>query len=173
MRSTLLALAVSLAAAGYGQQPNVAAQRDAMKKLGFLEGKWSGDGTVVRGPGEPMKLRQSEDVQFKLDGLVMVVEGTGRNAGGQVVFRALATIAYDDMTSTYRFRAYNDGRYLDTELKVTADGFAWGYTAGPLKVNNTMRLTGKGEWAETTETQFGDAPPRKSVEMTLRKQPQQ
>jgi hypothetical protein len=170
MRSMVLVLLSGMAAVSYGQQPNVAAQREAMKKLEFLVGKWSGQGTVVRGPGEPMKLRQSEDVQFKLDGLVMTVEGTGRNAAGQVVFRAFATIAYDDSTSAYRFRAYNDGRYLDTELKVTPDGFAWGYTAGQLKVSNTMRLTAKGEWSETTETQFGETPPRKSVEMTLRRE---
>jgi hypothetical protein len=55
----------------------------------------------------------------------------------------------------YHFRAYNDGRYLDTELSVTPGGFAWGYTAGPVKVTNTMRLNEKGEWAETTETAVG------------------
>jgi hypothetical protein len=118
-----------------------------------------------------MKVIQTEDVQFKLDGLVMLVEGTGRNPSEQIVFQALATITYDDTTSAFRFRAYNDGRYLDTELNVTPKGFAWGYTAGPLKVSNTMRLTGKGEWAETTEATFGSSPPRKTVEMTLRRMP--
>lgn len=142
-----------------------------MKKLEFLAGKWSGDASVVRGPGEPIRIVQTEDVQFKMDGLVMLVEGTGRNSEGQVVFRALATISYDDTASAYRFRAYNDGRYLDTELKVVPGGFAWGFAAGPVKVNNTMRLSEKGEWVETTETVFGSSPPRKSVEMTLRRQP--
>lgn len=138
-----------------------------MKKLEFLTGKWSGPASVSRGPGEPIKLTQSEEIQYKLDGLVMLIEGTGRNSDGSVAFRALATIAYDTETSTYRFRAYNDGHYLDTELKVTPGGFAWGYMAGPLKVSNTMRLTEKGEWAEVTETTFGSTPPRKSVEMKL------
>ena len=50
------------------QQPDVAAQRQAMKKLEFLVGHWSGTATVVRGPGEPLKLTQTEDVQFKLEG---------------------------------------------------------------------------------------------------------
>src|ERR1019366_4045686 len=156
MRSIVLVLLTGLVQMAYSQQQAaVATQREAMKKLDFLVGKWSGEGTVVRGPGDPLKLRQTEDVQWKLDGLVMVVEGTGRNAEGQVVFQAFATIAYDETTSTYRFRAYNDGHYLDTELKVTPGGFAWGYTAGPLKVNNTMRVNEKGEWSETTETQYG------------------
>jgi hypothetical protein len=126
---------VACAVVAYGQrQPDLTAQRDAMKKLDFLVGKWSGEASVIRGPGEPMKLTQTEEVQFKLDGLVMLVEGTGRDSAGQVVFRALATIAYDDTAGVYRFRAYNDGRYLDTELTVTPGGFSWGYEAGSLKV---------------------------------------
>ena len=153
------------------QQPNLKAQRDAMKKLEFLVGKWSGPAQVSRGPGDPIRLVQSESIQFKLDGLVMLVEGTGRGTGGQVVFQAMATISYDDSISVYHFRSHSDGRYLDTELKVTLNGFVWGYEAGPLKVTNTMRLNDKGEWAETTESAFGSNPPRKSVEMTLQRQP--
>ena len=142
-----------------GQEgPNVDAQREAMKRLDFVVGKWSGDALVMRGPGEPMRLRQSEEAQYKLDGLVMLIEGAGCNAEGQIVFQALAIIAYDDATSTYRFRAYNDGRYLDTALIVRPNGFAWGYTFGLVKVNNTMQLDDKGDWVETTETIFGSSP---------------
>ena len=109
-----------------GQQPNVAAQREAMKKLDFLAGKWSGDALVSRGPGEPMKVVQSENIQLKLDGLVLLIEGTARNPDGKIVFQALATVSYDDSTSVYRFRSYNDGRYLETELKVIPQGFTLG-----------------------------------------------
>jgi hypothetical protein len=172
MRGLIAVLSVGFAFSCYAQQqPNVAAQREAMKKLEFLVGKWSGDASVARGPGEPMKLIQTEDVQYKMDGLVLLIEGTGRNPDGQVAFRALATVSYDDAASTYHFRAYNGGRYLDTELNVVPNGFAWGFTSGPVKVSNTMRLSEKGEWVETTETTIGATPPRKSVEMTLRRQP--
>ena len=172
MRILLISL-VSLVAICSAQQsgPDVAAQRAAMQKLKFLVGKWSGAASVARGPGAPMKITQTEEVQFKIDGLVMLVEGTGRTPAGGIVFRALATISYDDSTGKYHFRAYNDGRYLDTELTVTDKGFSWGYEAGPLKVANTMRLTDRGEWAESTETTFGSSPPRKSVEMLLRRLP--
>ena len=46
--------------------------------------------------------------------------------------------SFDDAAGTYRFCAYNDGRYLDTELAVKPGEFAWGYTAGPAKVSNTQ-----------------------------------
>ena len=170
MRRYFLPLLLVLAPTLRAQTPNLPAQREAMKKLEYLVGKWSGPASVVRGPGEPLKVTQSEDIQMKLDGLVMLVEGTGRDAGGKIVFHAMATIAYDDTTSTYRFRAYNEGRYLDAELKVTATGFEWGYTAGPVKVSNTMKLTGQGEWYETTEFTYGATPPRRSVEVTLKRQ---
>ncbi len=141
-----------------------------MKKLEFLVGRWSGNATIVRGAGEALKIVQSEEVQYKLDGLVMLIEGTGRDADGKPVFRALATVAYDDVTSTYRFRAYNEGRFLDTELTVKPNGFVWGYAGGPLKVTNTMAVNGKGEWIETTESTYGSTPPRKVVEMRLERQ---
>ena len=44
-----------------------------MKKLDPLVGDWSGDALVARGPGEPMKLLQTEKVQFELDGLVLLI----------------------------------------------------------------------------------------------------
>ena len=165
-----VATPTAVAISGHGQQPNVAAQRAAMQKLDFLVGTWSGPETVITGSGAPLMLTQTEVVQIKLGGLVMLVEGTGSNAAGQVLFTALATIAYDDVTSTHRFRAYNSGNYIDAELKVTSQGFTWGYGAGSMKVSNTMQLNAKGEWTETTETTVGSSPPRKTVDMTLQRQ---
>jgi hypothetical protein len=42
------------------------AQRAAMKRLGFLVGKWVGEARLLRGPGEPVVLVQTEEAQFKL-----------------------------------------------------------------------------------------------------------
>jgi hypothetical protein len=163
----VLAFGLSLSSIGVAQQPNVAAQRDAMKKLAFLAGHWSGPVTIVRGPGEPLHLTQTENIEYKLDGLVLLIEGGSTAADGKMQFQALASIAYDDASHTYRFRAYNEGRYLDTELTVQPEGFSWGFDAGPAKIRNTMQLTAKGEWQESTDVAFGTAPPHRSVEMLL------
>jgi hypothetical protein len=56
------------------RQPDVEAQRAAMKKLGFLVGEWSGEASVLHGPGQFVELVQTESAQFKLDGLVLVIE---------------------------------------------------------------------------------------------------
>jgi hypothetical protein len=156
------------------QQPpsnGVDVQRQAMGKLSFLAGHWSGPVNVVRGPGEPVHLTQTEDVAYKLDGLVLLIEGKSTSADGKVEFSALATVSYDDASHTYRFRAYHDGHYLDTELSVPANGFSWSFTAGPARIVNTMHLTSKGEWDEVTEATVGSNPPHRSLDMLLQHQP--
>lgn len=164
-----LTVALFLAAVANAQRaPDVAAQRQAMRKLAFLVGDWSGDATVVL-PSGPAKVRQAEHVEYKLDGLILVVEGTGRNEAGDVRFRAFATISYDETAQKYRFRSYSDGRYLDTDLTASKSGFEWGYDAGPAKVRFAMRLTPSGEWSETGEVTVGSNPPRKTLDMLVRK----
>ena len=168
--ATLISLNFALAA----QQPpskEVEIQREAMQKLAFLGGKWSGPVTIVRGPGEPLRMIQTEEVQYKLDGLVLLVEGKSSGSDGKPQFSALATISFDDASKTYRIRAFNDGHYLDNELTVLPDGFAWGFDSGQAHIQNTMRLTAKREWQETTEVVLGNSPPRRSVEMLLQHQP--
>jgi len=166
--------AVLLAAASisYAQQPaDIPAQREAMKKLAFLVGKWAGEVFVFQGRDPPKKVLQTEEVQYKLNDLLLVVEGTGRSPStGEVVFNAFATIAYDVETASYRFRAYNDGRYLDTQLKVSERGFEWGVKADRASVRYVMRLNEKGEWVEIGEVTIGDNPPRKIIDMTVRRQ---
>ena len=55
--------------------PNLDAQRAAMKKLSFLIGEWVGEATVLRGPAQFVNVTQTEHAQFKLDGLILVIEG--------------------------------------------------------------------------------------------------
>lgn len=166
----LVVFSVALAA----QEPARSAadvQREFMHKLSFLAGTWSGPITIIRGPGEPLHFTQSEDVQYKLDGLVMLVEGKSTGPDGKIMFNALATISYDDASHTFRFRAYNDGHYLDTELSVVDNGFSWQFQSGPARVVNTMQLTKNGEWNEVTEVAVGDTPPHRSVDMLLQHRP--
>jgi hypothetical protein len=66
------------------------AQREAMKKLGFLVGIWAGEARLLRGPGEWAGLIQTQEVEYQLDGLIMVIEGVGRTkSGGQRFYRHL------------------------------------------------------------------------------------
>ncbi len=147
------------------------AQREAMHKLSFLTGHWSGPITIFRGAGEPLHLTQTEDVEYKLDGLVLLIEGKSTNADGKVSFSAMATVAYGDVSHAYHFRAYHDGHYLDTELAVPANGFSWGFMAGPAHIVNTMHLTDKGQWDEVTDVTVGSNLSHRGMDMLLQHQP--
>jgi hypothetical protein len=48
--------------------------------LAFLVGKWSGDATTRRGSNETVKVKQTEEVQFKLSGPPSVAVRQRRNA---------------------------------------------------------------------------------------------
>jgi hypothetical protein len=155
------------------QQPSdeAASQRDAIHKLHFLVGTWSGPVSITHGPGEVLHLTQTEKVEYKLDGLVLLIEGRSTASDGSAPFQALATVAYDDASHTYRIHAYNAGHYVDTELTALTDGFSWAFDAGPAHILNTMHMTAKGEWQETSDVTFGGHSPVRSVDMLLARKP--
>jgi hypothetical protein len=75
--------------------PNIEAQRAAMKKLEFEDGKWVGEACLLRGPGDPVSLMQTEEAQFKLDGLILCIEGVGRTtADGKPALQALGVVLF-------------------------------------------------------------------------------
>jgi hypothetical protein len=151
--------------------PDLRSQRDAMRKLSFLAGKWTGRARQFRGTAEPLELSQTEEAQFKLDGLILVIEGTGKTLSeGQPVLQALGIISYDDESATYHMRAFNDGRFLETELKLLSDtqGLAWGFTMGDIQTKSVLRISEKGEWTELHEIAIGFQLSKKLMEMTVR-----
>jgi hypothetical protein len=150
--------------------PDLNAQRAAMQKLAFLIGKWRGEARLLRGPNQWLDLHQTEEAQFKLDGLLLLIEGLGRpKADGQPVLQALGIISFDDETSTYRMRAFNDGRFLESEVKLLdqPNAITWGFTLGPFKTNSILRINDRGEWTELAELTINTDPPKKLLELTV------
>ena len=86
LRSALVCMALLVTSmAQPPRTPDTEAQRAALRKLQFLVGKWSGEARVERGSGEPLELIQTEEAQYKLDGLILTIEGIGRTkAEGKV-----------------------------------------------------------------------------------------
>jgi len=158
-------------AAQPSQTPNIEAQRSAMKRLEFLVGEWSGEASVLRGPGLMVELRQTERAEFKLDGLVLVVEGVGRTkSDGKLALQALGLITYDDTAGNYRMRAYNDGRWLETDVKLL-DGksLEWGFSFGEIRTNSVLHINEKGEWTEHAEITIGTRAPQKLMDLVVQR----
>ena len=140
-----------------------------MKKLEFMVGEWAGEARLLSGPGDLVSLMQTEKAQYKLDGLILLVEGVGRRkADGKPALQALGIISYDDESGTYRMRAFNDGRFLETELKLLSSGkgITWGFALGQIRTTSVMRITEKGDRTELTEITIGSEPPKKYMELT-------
>jgi hypothetical protein len=142
-----------------------------MQKLNFLVGKWLGEAIALRGPGEPVELIQTEEAQYKLDGLILLIEGIGRTKStGEPALQALGIISYDDEQAAYRMHAFNDGRFLETEVKLLSDakGMTWGFSLGEITTNSVLRMNDQGEWTELHEITIGAQSPKKLMEVTVR-----
>jgi hypothetical protein len=144
-----------------------------MQKLAFLVGKWIGEAHLLRSSTESVELVQTEVVQYKLDGLILTIEGVGRTiSGDQTLVQAFGIISYDDETGMYSLRAFNDGRFLETEVKLLEQGkgMAWGFALGEIKTKSVLRINERGEWTEVAEIFFGSRPPKKLLQLTVRPQ---
>ncbi len=150
--------------------PDTEAQRAAMKKLSFLVGKWTGEARIFRGVGESLELVKTEVAEFRMNGLVLMIEGIGcAAADGKPALQALGMISFDDESGTYHMRAFNDGRYLETEVMLAENGIGmtWGFTLGEIKTSSLMRIGELGDWTELHEITIGSQPPRRFMEVRV------
>ena len=69
-------------------------------------------------------------------------------------------------------RAFNDGRFLESPLKLLDQGLgmSWGFTLSEIKTNSILRINDRGEWTELAEITIGSNPPKKLLELTVRRQ---
>jgi hypothetical protein len=155
------------------RMPDLCAQREAMQKLAFLVGKWSGEAQVFPAGEATLTLDWSEDAQYKLDGLLLEIEAKGLNkTDNKIIRQALGLVSYDDFTSTYRARTFNDGRYLETDLTLLSgeNGFKWGFEVGDIKTSSVLRINDKGEWTEVHQITVGSQPTRKLMVVKVSRQ---
>ena len=144
---------------------------EEMKKLDFLLGDWAGEATVRMGPGEPEKVFQTERIQPKLGGEIIVIEGLGKDAGGKTVHDALAILSWDPEKKHYRFSTYVAGRGTgETVLELTGPSSGIWRLEGPWgKQRYTIDVTEAGEWVEIGEFSRDGEKWVKFIEMRLKR----
>ncbi len=155
-------------------QPEPQEMKNSMQKLEFLVGHWKGEGWKLNRDGTKQHFRQTEDVQWKLDGAVLLVEGIGRSAGndnsGEIVHQALGVISYDQ-SGGYQFNAFlANGRSSHSQATLMEKGkFIW--TISPPH-GGTIRYTLKiinGTWHEIGEYSRNGNNWSQFLEMNLKK----
>lgn len=172
--ASVLALEVCMAApAAHAADPPdarelMAAQRQAMEPLAFLDGTWRGPATVWLPGGQRRELVQTERVGSFLGGAVKMIEGRGHGADGALEFNALAVVSYSPQAGQYRMRSYAQGYSGDFAFELLPGGFVWSIPAGPATLRYTATVK-DGVWAEIGERLVPGQPPVRTFEMSLRR----
>jgi hypothetical protein len=144
----------------------IAAQKEGMAPLAFMDGVWRGTAWMILPSGEKHTLTQTERIGPFLDGSVKVIEGRGYEADGSVSFNAFGTISFDPATKKYTLHSHAMGHVGDFELKRTADGYVWEIPAGPMTIRYTATI-GKGTWKEVGDRVAPGQEPVRFFEMNL------
>lgn len=155
------------------QQPDPAPVLDSMKRVSFLEGRWAGDGWIQMGPGPKEEFSQTEVVERKLDGGILLVEGIGhsRTPEPKKVHHAFAIIGFDPSNKKYRFSSHIVGRPpLDVDLDVGSNTLRWGYQPQARAHIRYVITVTDGTWREVGEFSSDGQSWRQFFEMTLRRQ---
>ena len=169
--ATALTVALVCVVAGE-QETSKDVQLREMKKLDWWVGHWKGSGWIQMGPQGRQDFNQTENIEAKLDGMVLVVEGQGKaKQGGATVHSALAFVSYDPHTSKFRWHSFTPHGQIDTEAKVGQDSLQWSLEIpGRGQMRYTITRNDKGEWFEIGEMSQEDQTWRKFFEMTLTKE---
>ena len=161
-------MASSAAAQGYNPAPRMAAQKEAMKALAFLDGEWRGPAKSLRDDGGWHPMVQTERVGPMLDGTVKVIEGRGHEPDGTLSFNAFAVISYDPDKKTYSIHSYSAGRVGDYQITPTPTGFTWEIPAGPQMTIHYEATVKDGVWTEAgTQVMKAGGVPVKFIEFSV------
>jgi hypothetical protein len=147
----------------------LAAQRDALKPLAFMDGVWRGPAWTILATGEKHDVTQTERIGPFLDGSVKVIEGRGYDATGKVTFNALGIVSFDPAKKAYVLHSYAMGMVGDFALTPSDSGYVWEIPAGPMTIRYTATIR-DGKWREIGERVTADQPPVQFFEMNLVRQ---
>jgi hypothetical protein len=175
MKKSLLALVVLAPLFAHAQEapPPVP---EAMRSVSFMTGRWQGEGYFQMGPDRRSTFGSEEAVDSRLGGRVLVIHGLhkSKTAEGEsrTVHEALATLAWDTASQTYRLRAHDmRGRFIEAEGRMVDGAFQWGYRDPERgnQVRYTIRTDAEGRWVEVGESSRDGQAWVKFFEMTLRR----
>ncbi|WP_215225892.1 hypothetical protein [Echinicola shivajiensis] len=144
---------------------------EAMGKLTFLQGEWAGIATSRQGAGELIELKQYEEVSYKLEGKMLLIEGKGF-VEGVLKFNAVAVITYNQWQEKYEMKVWRgNGLSIDAYFKALGEShFEWGFDipqGGKMKY--VISLNDSGQWYEVGKYSPNGEKWYPSFEMTLDK----
>ena len=168
---TLLTLLLALTGLIAHAQDAPAERLEKMSHVRFLVGQWKGSGWMLM-DGKKQYFDQTENIQTKLEGAVIIVEGMGKvPQTGRIIHNALAMLTYDVVKKQYRWTSTTTAGYItDIVPEVSHEKFVWMLSSRPpSKIRYTITLD-KGDWLEIGEQSNDDGKTwTQNFEMRLKK----
>lgn len=180
MKNVLLTclMLVGIASSKLTAQPSETVAKEKMKPFAHWAGRWQGEGSMQMGPGQPKKSMVDENIEFKLSGTVVLIEGIGKSLEDpsgepKIVHHALAVLSFDQTSNQYKFNSYlKDGRSTQAWFNTVAENkYQWGFDVptGKIKYSITIDPVTK-TWNEVGEfSNDNGATWMKFFEMNLKK----
>ncbi len=153
----------------YSPEALLGPQREAMKKLAYMDGVWRGPAWTILPNGKKHDITQTERIGPFLDGTLKVIEGRGYEPDGKVTFNAMGIISYDLEKKHFTMRSYAQGYSGDFVLNLNDTGYFWEVPAGP---GMTIRYTATvkdGAWKEVGDRIAKGKEPVRFFEMELKR----
>lgn len=124
------------------QMPDFSAEvKTEMQKVEVMAGKWEGKGWRQNPSGEKSYSNVSENIYWKLNGTILVMEGVGTTDEGSVVHNAFGVLSYNPFQKKYRMSSQlSNGMSTDANFEVTEPNkiFKWWFEDGR---GGTIRYT--------------------------------
>jgi len=151
-------------------QGDQSTKQEKMEQLKHWGGTWSGTGWVSSPDGTRNEFDQTESIVSKLNGTVLLIEGTGRNKGtDDIAFNALAIFTYNPEKEKYDIRSYlASGESTSAEGYIEGDIFFWSFDVSGGTVRYTL-MANKTSWNEFGEFSSDGNQWYKFMEMSLSK----
>lgn len=157
----------------FAQMPDYSKEiKSAMDDISIMEGKWEGKGWRTNRDGTKSASNVFENLYFKLDKTLLVLEGLGKNDEGEVVHNAYATISYNNFTKKYALKSFlSNGLSTDASFEVIEKNkkFKWWFKeprGGTIRYSIRFE---NGTWIEEGEYSKDEKTWNKFFEMKLEK----
>lgn len=102
-----------------------------MRQLKFFAGRWKGDATITQQGGVVVNVNQEEAIEFRLDSLILQLEGVGRKKTepGKISFHALGFINFIAAKNKFEMKSFlMDGKQTDAFFKIVdTNKYDWGF----------------------------------------------
>lgn len=149
--------------------PRIAAQKEAMAPLSYMDGVWRGPASTTLPSGEKRTIVQTERIGPFLGGTVKMMEGRGYRADGEVSFNALGILSYDVDRKSFSLRSYALGHSGDFAVTLRNDGFTWVIPQGAnARIVYTATVT-RETWHEVGDRLVEGREPQRFFEMKLQR----